>query len=516
MSSPPFDADKYKALMSGLEIIEINFKQLDTVIDYRIESEFFLKKFINIDEKLSKRETIALNSIARVVNGRAYDSESFNSDSGVRIAKIGDVTAKTTIKQWEYVATKEFENKKGAYLLDGDILMSLTGDPPDVGKVQYLVNPINATWNQRVARITIKNEQIILSNAVLFVVLSCEYVRGQLERYAKGIRQRNLGVEAFEHVLIPKLGNELQEKIDHFATLATQMLVRSEQLYNKSNEVLMEELGLDNWQPSKEKISVRSVVEVEQAGRWDAEYYQPKYDEIKNLLRGFRRAQFSINTENYIPKPDREYVYLELGNILASGIISPDERQLGEELPTRARRLIHEGQVIVSSIEGSLESCALVTAEYDGAICSNGFFVMNSDDINPETLLVLMKSQVMQAQMKQLCSGSILAAVNVADMESLYLPAVTLECQSKIKSLVTEMYACHHSSITLLNAAKRAVEIAIEEDENAALTYLSSQTDTFTDEEYSIDVSQQSLKVAEPEVGDNTNIDKGIKADERT
>ena len=37
--------------------------------------------------------------------------------------------------------------------------MSLTGDPPDVGKVHYInINSESATWNQRVAKISIKDK----------------------------------------------------------------------------------------------------------------------------------------------------------------------------------------------------------------------------------------------------------------------------------------------------------------------------------------------------------------------
>ena len=42
----------------------------------------------------------------------------------------------------------------------------------------------------------------------------------------------------------------------------------------------------------------------------------------------------------------------------------------GAELPTRARRKVEAGQVIISFIEGSLQSCALITNEFNGALYS--------------------------------------------------------------------------------------------------------------------------------------------------
>ncbi len=67
---------------------------------------------------------------------------------------------------------------------------------------------------------------------------------------------------------------------------------------------------------------------------------------------------------------------------------------------------------IVSSIEGSLQSCAMITPEYDGALCSTGFYILASALINSETLLVLFKSEPIQALIRDagvenfsLCQG---------------------------------------------------------------------------------------------------------------
>ena len=101
------------------------------------------------------------------------------------------------------------------------------------------------------------------------------------------------------------------------------------------------------------------------------------------------------------------------------------------DLPTRARRKVKRGQAIVSSIEGSLQSCALITDEYDNALCSTGFYVVDSAKINPETLLVLFKSEPMQALMKQRCSGTILTAISKDEFLSMPLPLIADDVQIK-------------------------------------------------------------------------------------
>lgn len=54
----------------------------------------------------------------------------------------------------------------------------------------------------------------------------------------------------------------------------------SKSLYGKAEKILLDELGLSNWKPSEENIAVKSSDEVNLFGRCDAEFFQPKYDEI--------------------------------------------------------------------------------------------------------------------------------------------------------------------------------------------------------------------------------------------
>lgn len=170
--------------------------------------------------------------------------------------------------------------------------------------------------------------------------------------------------------------------------------------------------------------------------------------------------------------PRLRYPYIELANVGAEGEIVNVEIVPGNELPTRARRKVKAGQVIVSSIEGSLQSCALVQPEYDGALCSTGFYVLSSDSINSETLLVLFKSEPIQALMKQRCSGTILMGITKDEFLSMPLPRIADETQEQIASIVRQAFSLRQQSEQLLDYAKRAVELAIEQGEDAAMAWL--------------------------------------------
>ena len=167
-----------------------------------------------------------------------------------------------------------------------------------------------------------------------------------------------------------------------------------------------------------------------------------------------------------------EYKYIELANIGRDGEINDCMVERGQDLPSRARCKVNTGDVIVSSIEGSLESIALITEEYDNALCSTGFHVINSDVLNSETLLVLLKSRVGQLQLKKGCSGTILTAINREEFGRIVVPFIKADKPSEIQQKIIESFNLRKHAKDLLECAKRAVEIAIEQDEQTAIDWL--------------------------------------------
>lgn len=166
-----------------------------------------------------------------------------------------------------------------------------------------------------------------------------------------------------------------------------------------------------------------------------------------------------------------------MSNIGRTGEIEGVEIVSGDELPTRARRKVRTGQVIVSSIEGSLQNCALIPPEYDEALCSTGFYVLDSDFINPETLLVLFKSEPIQSLMKQRCSGTILTGITKDEFLSMPLPKIDSEVQEQIATIVQQAFSFRKQSEQLLDYAKEAVELAIEQGEDVAMAWLKDKVE---------------------------------------
>lgn len=267
---------------------------------------------------------------------------------------------------------------------------------------------------------------------------------------------------------------------------AKELLYTANNTYTQTETFLLGQIGVNTSLFSTDNISVKSFYEsFAQTGRLDAEYYQPKYYELISLLKTEKTIGNTCNIydKNYKPEDDMEYKYIELANINVSGNISGVKSMAGSSLPKRARRLVHTGDVIVSSIEGSLESCALITEEYNNAICSTGFYVLNSSEYNAETLLVLLKTELIQSLLKRGCSGTILTSISKDEFLNIPLPAISSDIQEQIKEKISQVYALRDESKHLLDAAKQAVEMAIEQSEEKAIIWLNK---TVSDIEASI------------------------------
>ncbi len=239
--------------------------------------------------------------------------------------------------------------------------------------------------------------------------------------------------------------------------------------YLKAEAYLLECLGMKDFAANPNAYNTLSLKDsFLETGRFDAEYYLPKYEDYCKLIQSYSNGYELLKTAcdildiNYTPEDGQLYKYVELADIGKSGEITGCDVMNGEDLPTRARRIIHINDVIVSSIEGSLDSCALVTDDYDGALCSTGFHVLQSSKLNPETLLTLFKSLPIQQLMKKGCSGTILTAINKFELEKLPIPIIRTEIQQEIAKHIRQSFALRKEALQLLEKARLTVEQVIE------------------------------------------------------
>lgn len=453
-----------------------NLSELSLHTDYRWDSGY-------LSREPYKNENLKYTPIGNTLASSAYGvSIKMNEDSiGTKIYRMNEISNMLCNRNISKYAELN-DNQIASYKLkDRDVLFNRTNSPEFVGRTGIFrkFSDEDIVFASYLVRINPDPE--IVTPEYLTAFLNTKYGIIDIKRRARhSINQSNVNLEEVKRIEIPLLCNQLQNGITLSFNKAFDSIQASEAVYHQAQTLLLVELGLADWQPKHQLTFVKNFSDTESAGRIDADYFQPKYGEIVNAIKEYSDGwdtfenQVHLKDRNFKPVPETEYKYIELANIGSSGEITNCMVEQGEDLPTRARRKVLAGDVIVSSIEGSLESIALITQEYDNALCSTGFHVVRSDVLKSEVLLVLLKSIVGQLQLKKGCSGTILTAINKEEFSNIVVPKIREKKQIEIQEKVLDSFDLRKRAKDLLECAKRAVEIAIEQDEQAAIDWLES------------------------------------------
>ena len=251
----------------------------------------------------------------------------------------------------------------------------------------------------------------------------------------------------------------------------------AELAYRRAETRLLNELGLSEWTARHRLWFVRYYSELQRAGRMDAEYFQPKYDEIVAAIRdypgGFTtiRDEFRHGKRTFKADAESVYHYAEIGSVnVSTGEIIPSE-MLGADLPANAKYLLERGDVIVSKVRTYLGGVTIV--EEEGLVGSGAFCVLQeAGRVNKETLLAFLHSKPLLAWSLKPSTGTSYPVILDDDILNLPIPLLPPETQAQIREQVAESFAMRGEARRRLAAARGAVEIAIEQGEAAALEWL--------------------------------------------
>lgn len=433
----------------------------------RIDAECYKPEYLQMEKALARFKCEEIVGLSKsVINFGAYSLCNYITflETGVPFLVTEDIDNNLIDdKNLHYVAKEVHQILHKSHCKKNQVLLTMAG--AYLGQAAVYDFDFVSSSNQAIAKITIKDENI--NPYFLSTFLVSKYGQFQIERLKTVTGQPNINLGQIKKIKVPILENNFQKSLGNIIALAKSSLIESDNLMTGAEKLLLEELGLAGFKPREDLSFVTNLSEVIEANRVDADSFQPKYEELVSRLKPKNAKPFTEAVQNvaarFSSKPNENYRYVELANIDSSiGIIDGYSEVLGKEAPSRAKRILKTGDVIVSSVEGSLEKVALVSEDQESYLASTGFFQFRSEEILPEALLVLAKSIVLQMQLKQHCAGTILTAVPKESLEKMLIPVLPKETQEKIADLVRRSHEARKKSKQLLEEAKRKVEEMIE------------------------------------------------------
>lgn len=465
--------------MDGLECKEMNLSTVSVDNEvFRFDAEYFNKNALFVVEKIKKgkhaliEKNFDVSKLAGFEFTEYFTPENMNSENGY-IAVTSKNIQKNQLVLNDYITIDRevADNYLGRSKLKvGDVVLSYTGEY----RRALTLFKENLQLGPNVCRLTPIGDDI--DSKFLSVFLNSKIGQIILDKEKTLSAQPTVAMSRIRKIPVP-IFDKLQKKIADIVITSNDLINRADNEFGLAQDLLSKSLKIkvskDNGIVIKTyRNSMRST------GRLDAEYYLSRYESIEKQIIGDNTVSNSckIHDTNFSPSISTTYQYIELANVDTTGGISNVEYWRGVDLPSRGRRLVQAGQVIVSSIEGSLSSCALITPEFTGAVCSTGFYVVSSKEYNSETLLILFKSEFVQALLKKGCSGTILTSISKDEFGKIPLPAVDKSIQKEIAVKVKKAIQLRETSKIMLGYATKAVEVAVEEGEDAAVKWLNEIT----------------------------------------
>ena len=343
-----------------------------------------------------------------------------------------------------------------------------------IGRDLVIEESLPANIDQDVARITWPDKQHLLPEFVV-AYLNSTFGQDRITRYASGMVQQGLSLEKVREIPLPLLSPETQAAIAETVRAALRMRRQAVKNIHESEQTLLRALGLENWQPPEPLTYTRSSCDVFAAGRLDAEYFQPQYEALKTKLT----ERFKVVTLREIGTVTKGATvpYSELGTIpiIRSGDLSDidEETRFLRALSSQPIVDLEKGDVLISSIGfGSIGKVQVFDKPGRYGTVSE-VTIIRQKELNPYFIAAFFRSIAGQMQIERHITGATgqlhLYPRDVADF---WIPVLDIQEQQLLERLMQESRQQKQHARTFLNAAQRAVEIAIETDEVAALAFL--------------------------------------------
>ena len=286
---------------------------------------------------------------------------------------------------------------------------------------------------------------------------------------------------------VPLLSMNFQRRIEYTVFSAQEIKSQSESEYTQAQTLLLSELGLTNWRPQQLLNFVKNYSDTQRAGRIDADYFQPKYDEIVNAIKSYPGGWEKLGNLAAIQKcvevGSDEYFgegvpFIRVSNLSPFEI--SEEKYISDKLYAEINQHQPKQGEILLSKDATPGIAHYLDQQPPKMIPAGGILRLENkaDKVNNEYLTLVLNSVLTKEQVNRDVGGSVILHWRPDQVKGTVIPILSEEKQVQIQQKVTESFSLRKQSKHLLECAKRAVEIAIERDEQTALDWLEDEVGT--------------------------------------
>lgn len=440
-----------------LNKIPLVFTRPGAEITDRLDVHFNEPKWDGFEDELgSVCKKFGFSSLENAVTtfnvGLTTAATAFYRDEGVLFLRGENVFEEgLKLGSSTYVPEEKHGEWRSSQVFPGYIVINLVGN---IGDACLVPDEIPAAQINRALGRIVCNDEIAPARYVLEFINS-RLGKWQLIRHSQGGMQRRFNHPDAYHVKLPIIENSaalelLLNRLGEIKLLHASLLEKINGIRRRSAEatgrhvdaLFSKELGLFAF--IERSRALFFTIQADSTCRIDVPANHPDYtglvEQIKasknsgSLLDLVEASEDRFNLEDHLGEEVR---YLAIGDIdgISGSIIEP-QRMLAEELPSRARRSIHAGDILVGIAGASTGTENMVvfpvTHEQEGWVATTGFLVLRPrDGVEISYICALLKAPFVLRQIRALLTSPAMPTISDADFVKLAVPVTNSDARER-------------------------------------------------------------------------------------
>ena len=470
----------------------VNRKDIDSIVA-RLDAEYYHPYYIELEKKIKNYgATTIKESKGKLDCSAFYPSITpyYNFEKiGIPFLRVNELQNGLVEFSCDSVFLPDFilEDNPSTIAIAkyGDIIIAKGGNT--LAKVAIIPNSYS---EYSVCRdlIIIKTDKLKnINKFYLWAYLLSKSGKDLMLRTASQTGQPHLTLEAINNLDIPIIDNNFQDNFEKIYHKLYESKQNSQISYHKAEELILEELGLNNWQPKHKLSFIKNFSDIQNAERIDAEYFQPKYDEIiqaiKNYKGGWDKLSNIVSIKKCVEVGSDAYTeegisFVRVSNLNKFEINENNQQCISQELYEELAENFQpkKGEILLSK-DGTAGLAYHVNSEAKKMIPCGGILrlkVKNKDYL-PEYLTLVLNSLIVQEQIEKVLSGALIKHWLTEQINNTVIPKLDVDKQKEIVEKIQESFKCREQSKQLLEIAKQGVEKAIEENEESATAWINQE-----------------------------------------
>lgn len=465
--------------MEGLEATVLSLSDLENQLT--IGSEYYLTSFVEDQHRL-RSSGLALEPLSyacSLITDGDHGVADYQEDGIPFILSENVKEGWIDISSLRKISEAHHGRLKRSQIRANDVLVTKTG--VYFGKSAVFDDQLKSA--NTIAHVGLLRPKKHVNPYVLSCFLNGRYGQSQLRRRGIKATRPEIKLVEFQDIEVPLFSEAFQTSVQELVLQSKRVRDEVDSAVARASYVLLDALGVGGWTPQEPLTYTARAADVFAAGRIDAQYFRPLFEEVSGRLQGTGAS-------------------VELGDILSTNARGRQPIYGEDGLPVINSKHVRTNRVVLDGNRTATEAGSPVVIEagdvllngtgvgtigraapylYDSrALPDNHVTVLRTDVIDPVYLSVFLNSPLGQWQIERYIKGSSgQIELYPNDVAKIVIWNAPNAVQQQVRDSIHLAFAEERRAVSLMSQAKRSVELAIESGERAAALYIDKLTRKF-------------------------------------